>query len=116
MLKGPGLKSLGLYIYVFQDRPDRGRKNMFKNMFEKGYKITKKVKNDICYSIVMVMVMNCNIIKSYRTYFSHFWMYLGPLLVELIFEHILLTRNSKDCLFNFGPLISAKYNTTGLQE
>ena len=25
MLKGPGLKSPGLYISVFQDRPDRGR-------------------------------------------------------------------------------------------
>ena len=24
MLKGPGLKSSGLYISVFQDRPDRG--------------------------------------------------------------------------------------------
>ena len=39
MLKGPVLKSLGLYILVFQDRPDRGAFNMFKNMFENSFTI-----------------------------------------------------------------------------
>ena len=46
MLKQPGFKSSGLYVLVFQDRPDRGRKNMFANMFEKSSKIRKKVEND----------------------------------------------------------------------
>ena len=48
MLKGPGLKSSGLYISVFQDRPNWGTLNMFKNMFEKSYKIRKKVENGMC--------------------------------------------------------------------
>ena len=33
MLKGPALKSSGLYISVFQDRNNRGAVNMFKNMY-----------------------------------------------------------------------------------
>ena len=39
LLKGPGLKSSGLYISVVLDRSDRGALNMFK----KSYKIRKKV-------------------------------------------------------------------------
>ena len=35
MLKQPGLKFSGLFVLVFQDRPDWGRKNMFNNMSEK---------------------------------------------------------------------------------
>ena len=44
MLKGPGLKSSGLSISFFLDKPDSGALNVFKNMFEKSYKIRKKVK------------------------------------------------------------------------
>ena len=43
MLKGPGLKSSGLYISFFLDKPDSGALNMFKNVFEKSSKIRKKV-------------------------------------------------------------------------
>ena len=35
MLKGPALKSLGLYISVFQDRPDRGALNIIKKKLKK---------------------------------------------------------------------------------
>ena len=41
------LKSTGLYLLIFQDKPGRGKLNTFKNMFEKGSKIRKKVENDI---------------------------------------------------------------------
>ena len=44
MLKAPPLKSLGLYILVFQDRPYRGAYNMFKKMFEKSSEIRKRLK------------------------------------------------------------------------
>ena len=40
----PGLISLGLYISVFQDRPNRGDFYIFKNMFENN----KKVENAMC--------------------------------------------------------------------
>ena len=33
--------------------------------------------------------------------FSYFWTNLGPILVELIFEHILLPQSSKARLFEF---------------
>ena len=36
MLKAPPLKSSGLYILVFQDRPDRGAYNMFEKYVQKG--------------------------------------------------------------------------------
>ena len=37
MLKGPALKSSGLYILVVQDRSDGEAFNMFENMFKMGY-------------------------------------------------------------------------------
>ena len=47
MLKAPHLKSLGLYISGFQDRPNKGRLICSKYMSDKSSKIRKKVKNGI---------------------------------------------------------------------
>ena len=44
MLKQPSLKSSGLYISVFQDRPDKGALNMFKTMLENSSFIRKRSK------------------------------------------------------------------------
>ena len=77
MLKGPSLKSSGLDILVFQDRPDRGV-NMFKK-FEKFFKhlILGKWATQIT---GLAFILNMSL-------YSNFWANLGLILVELILEH-----------------------------
>ena len=42
MLKQPALKSMGLYISVFQNRLNRGACNMFEKYVHDLYKISRK--------------------------------------------------------------------------
>ena len=59
MLNGPGLKFFGLYILFFQDKPNRGAFNMFKNMFEKSYILMLMCKYKYC-TIVHFTMNQCN--------------------------------------------------------
>ena len=58
-------------------------------------------------SITCNAFIACYIICTKYYNFSYFWTNLWPLLVELIFEHILCTQNSKARLLNFGTMLSS---------
>ena len=63
MLKQPNLKSLGLYISVIQDRPERGAFSMFVNMFKNSSTIREKFENYI-YPInaIITLTLMCDVV------------------------------------------------------
>ena len=82
MLKAPALKSLCLYILVFQYMLDRGAFNMFEKDERKSSKIRKKVESGIYFRLL---------VKSSTTYLT-----TSPLLKTTTFLKLDISLKEKE--------------------